>query len=74
MSLCRVIPFSTASTPNLQDPSGYGTCSLPGCTRPKYRDPANGRVHDFCGRTHANEARAQGRKGITVASVVYVYT
>ena len=54
------ITFFTASTPNLQDPSGYGTCSLPGCTRPKYRDPANGRVHNFCGRTHATQARAQG--------------
>ena len=52
--------FFTASTPNLQDPSGYGTCSLPGCIRPKYFDPANGRVHDFCGRTHTTQARAQG--------------
>ena len=46
-----------ASEPNL----AHGeTCSLPGCAKPKYVDPANGRVHDFCGRTHANEAHARG--------------
>ena len=51
--------YFVASTPNLQI-AGFGTCSLPGCNRPKYRDPANGRIHDFCGRTHASQARAQG--------------
>jgi hypothetical protein len=45
---------TAASTPS------YGTCSLPGCNRPKYRDPANGRIHDYCGRTHASQAIAQG--------------
>jgi len=37
-----------------------GPCSLPGCTRPKYVDPANGRIHDYCGRRHAKEAQAKG--------------
>lgn len=36
-------------------------CNLPGCTRPRYVDPGNGRVHDYCGRTHANEAQAKGQ-------------
>ena len=31
------------------------TCALAGCGRARYRD-ANGRVHDYCGRSHANEA------------------
>ena len=40
--------------------SESGTCSLPGCKRPKYVDPANNRTHDFCGRTHANQAQQLG--------------
>ena len=52
--------MSTASTPNLQS-AGYGTCSLPGCMSPKYCDPANGRIHPYCGRSHAALARAQGQ-------------
>ena len=51
--------YFVASTPNLQI-AGYGICSLPGCNRPKYQDPANGRIHYFCGRTHASQAKAQG--------------
>lgn len=36
------------------------TCIFPNCTKPRYVDPANGRVHDYCGRTHANQAQATG--------------
>ena len=45
--------------PNL---SSAGTCSLPGCSRVKYVDPANGRVHDYCGRSHAFQAQQQGQQ------------
>ena len=31
------------------------TCARPGCERARFREP-NGRPHDFCSRTHANEA------------------
>ena len=41
-------------------PSEGGTCSPPGCNRPKYVDPANNRTHDFCGRTHTFLAQTQG--------------
>ena len=54
-----LILLSPASTPNMALTS-HGTCQLPGCTRPKYCDPANGRVHDWCGRGHAYQARIQG--------------
>ena len=30
-----------------------GICSLPNCGSPKYQDPSNGRIHEFCSRTHA---------------------
>lgn len=53
--------FNSASTPNLSS-AGYGTCSLPGCGLPKYCDPANGRVHDYCGRSHAYQAQQQGQQ------------
>ena len=33
-----------------------GICNLPGCTKYNYQDPANGRVHPFCSRTHASQA------------------
>ena len=41
-------------------------CNLPGCKKPKYVDPANGRVHDYCGRTHANQAQAAGKFKIMI--------
>ena len=53
-------------------PSEGGTCSLPGCNRPKYVDPANNRTHDFCGRTHAFLAQKQGNGVIIVLSVLLV--
>ena len=40
--------------------SADNRCSLPGCSAPRYRDPSSGFEHDFCGRTHAREASAQG--------------
>lgn len=35
-------------------------CKLAGCSRTVYVDERTGRVHDFCGRSHANEAMANG--------------
>lgn len=35
-------------------------CILPECHKPKYRDPANNRLHDYCGRSHAMEAQKRG--------------
>ena len=35
-------------------------CALPGCSKPRYQDPANGRIHDFCSRTHAAMANKSG--------------
>ena len=32
-------------------------CKFPGCVKPCYREP-NGRVHEFCGRTHAQQYMA----------------
>lgn len=34
-------------------------CSLPGCTRPVHVDAITNTAHDFCGRSHANEARQE---------------
>jgi ribA/ribD-fused uncharacterized protein len=40
------------------------TCKYPGCSRPCYRE-SYGRVHDFCGRTHAQEySRIYGGYGM----------
>ena len=30
-------------------------CLIPGCSKSVYIDPVSGRIHDFCGRTHAQE-------------------
>ena len=38
-----------------------GECSLPECKEYRYQDPANGRVHPFCSRSHASEARQIGK-------------
>lgn len=35
-------------------------CNLPGCTAMKFRDEATGRLHDYCGRTHAYVAMSRG--------------
>ena len=38
-------------------PLGKNVCSLPGCSKPCYVEP-RGRIHDYCGRTHASEHAA----------------
>ena len=54
--------------------AGYGTCSLSGCNAPKYRDPANGRIHDYCGRTHAFQALQATALGIVMECCIsYLY-
>lgn len=35
-------------------------CSLNGCAAPRYRDPATGFLHDYCGKSHALKAKQQG--------------
>ena len=35
----------------------HGRCALPGCTRPVHVDPGTGIAHDYCGRSHAQEAQ-----------------
>ena len=37
-----------------------GTCDLPDCVKMKYQDPSNGRVHNFCSRSHAEQAKLEG--------------
>ena len=43
-------------------------CSLPGCSAPRFCEGAV--VYDFCGRTHARQAAAQGLVGAPNASAV----
>ena len=43
---------------------GGATCQLPGCSRPVYVDAESGRQHEFCGRTHAREARRSSGSGL----------
>lgn len=38
-------------------------CRLDGCSRPRFEEPANGRVHDFCGRSHAQAFDEQAWAG-----------
>ena len=38
-------------------PLGKNVCSLPGCSKPCYVEP-HGRIHDYCGRTHASDHAA----------------
>ena len=47
-------------------------CSLPGCTKQRYVDPSNNRVHDYCGITHANQALSRGRLFIAQHEQVFV--
>lgn len=35
-------------------------CALPGCTATRFRDETTGRLHDYCGRTHAFVALSRG--------------
>jgi hypothetical protein len=44
-------------------------CALPGCSAPRFADPATGFVHDFCGRTHAQQAQARGMMGYDLTGV-----
>ena len=37
-----------------------GVCGLPNCKAYRYQDPANGRIHQFCSRSHAFEAKKKG--------------
>jgi hypothetical protein len=43
-------------------------CSLPGCDKPRFVDPASGRVHDYCGITHANQAIKSGGERLFIAT------
>ncbi|CAI8018709.1 N-glycosidase YbiA [Geodia barretti] len=55
--------MSYSSNPGSSHVPPQPTCRFPGCARPCYVE-SYGRVHDFCGRTHANEfARHYGRHG-----------
>ena len=38
-------------------------CALPGCSAPRYVDRDTGFVHDFCGRSHAQQAQSKGMIG-----------
>lgn len=48
------LPVLQSMPPQLppQQPSVQRTCKLAGCNKPVYVE-SSGRVHDFCGRTHA---------------------
>ncbi len=37
--------------------SERGSCSLPGCEESRYQDPSNGRIHEFCSRSHASQSK-----------------
>ena len=56
-------------------PQECGKCQLPGCEEHRYQDPANCRVHHFCSRSHASQARAKGQViGIAEQYHLYVTT
>ena len=42
-------------------PSELGKCMLPGCNKNKYQDPSNGRIHDYCCRSHGFKANQEGK-------------
>ena len=44
------------------DPKDDSLCIVPECANLKYKDPNSGKEHDFCGRTHAEEARRRNIK------------
>ena len=39
-------------------PPGAGTCLLPGCNRSRFVESSTGRQHEFCGVSHAQQAKA----------------
>ena len=39
-------------------------CIMPGCSRKKYVD--NGKTHDYCGRTHAEQGKKMGIVGKSI--------
>ena len=39
-------------------------CIMPGCNRQKYVD--NGKTHDYCGRTHAEQGKRMGIVGESI--------
>ncbi|CAM9153578.1 unnamed protein product [Hapterophycus canaliculatus] len=43
------------------------TCQLPGCSKPCFVE-ANGRIHDYCNGTHAQQALPQTRHASTPAT------
>ena len=53
------IPATKRLPPNEQ-------CQLAGCCRPRFRDGAI--LHDYCGRSHAIEAKNRGSSAMNVSS------
>ncbi len=50
-----LFPAVTSTHDQGADAGDDSTCILPGCSKPKYRDKLSGYIHDFCGKTHAQE-------------------
>ncbi|CAN0183221.1 unnamed protein product [Ectocarpus sp. 12 AP-2014] len=51
-----------SSSRNRGGGSDGSRCKLAGCSRTVYIDERTGRVHEFCGISHANEAMANGER------------
>ena len=64
-------PMATASSLVRMEPTtgGGSHCKFPGCYKPCFREPG-GRVHDFCGRTHAQQYSIASKS----TADVHVYT
>lgn len=43
-------------------PENRGTCKLADCEKFRYQDPSNGRIHEYCSRSHAFLAKETGMK------------
>lgn len=41
-------------------PNELGLCKLVDCDRSRYQDPSNGRIHEYCSRSHAFLAKETG--------------
>ena len=39
---------------SVEEEGAESLCKFPNCLRPRYQEPS-GRIHDFCGRTHAQQ-------------------